>query len=110
MNVPIQELLNSLSLGKFYSYNGGLTTPPCTEGVNWTVLSEPVPISASVANSIKSRYQDRSPGFAPYCTDCSQGNNRQTMPVNGRKVYLNDNAIMTALSAMTFGALATLLM
>jgi carbonic anhydrase len=56
MNVPIQELLNTLSLGKFYSYNGGLTTPPCTEGVNWTVLSEPVPISASVANSIKSRY------------------------------------------------------
>lgn len=29
----------------FYNYAGSLTTPPCTEGVNWIVMSEPLTVS-----------------------------------------------------------------
>jgi len=31
---------------RYYNYSGSLTTPPCSEGVNWMVLQTPVEVSA----------------------------------------------------------------
>jgi carbonic anhydrase len=81
-----------MNLGKFYSYDGGLTTPPCTEGVNWTVLAEPVPISIEVSEKIQ-LYYNNNPEFAPDCANCSGGNNRITLPVNDRTIYLNEGSL-----------------
>jgi carbonic anhydrase len=32
---------------RYYTYMGSLTTPPCSEGVLWMVMQQPVPVSAS---------------------------------------------------------------
>jgi carbonic anhydrase len=31
---------------RYYTYMGSLTTPPCSEGVLWMVMQQPVPMSA----------------------------------------------------------------
>lgn len=55
----------------FYHYSGSLTTPPCTEGVNWNVLNTPINISKSQIDAFRSLYNM---------------NSRPVQPLNGRKV------------------------
>jgi carbonic anhydrase len=37
----------------YYRYAGSLTTPPCTEGVRWHVLHEPVDVSAAQIEELR---------------------------------------------------------
>lgn len=32
---------------KYYNYTGSLTTPPCSQGLNWIVLKDKLPVSAA---------------------------------------------------------------
>lgn len=36
----------------YWNYTGSLTTPPCTEGVNWMVLQAPVEVSAAQVDAL----------------------------------------------------------
>jgi carbonic anhydrase len=55
----------------YYSYEGSLTTPPCTEGVRWLVLTTPVELAAKQVDAFTR--------FIPF-------NARPTQPLGGRKV------------------------
>ena len=58
-----------------YHYVGSLTTPPCTEGVQWLVLRNPVELTAAQIEAFSSR-------IGP--------NNRPTQPLNNRTVNVDD--------------------
>jgi carbonic anhydrase len=42
----------------YYRYNGSLTTPPCSENVLWTVMSEPIHFSAAQIKVFTDRYSN----------------------------------------------------
>lgn len=40
-NAPLMDLIKKLDTSKLYHYKGSLTTPPCSEIVNWLVVHDP---------------------------------------------------------------------
>lgn len=55
----------------YYSYDGSLTGPPCTEGVTWLVMKQPLELSADQLARYKGIFSD---------------NARPVQPLNGRIV------------------------
>ncbi len=55
----------------YYTFDGSLTTPPCTEHVRWFVLKTPVEVSAAQLKAFEARYAH---------------NSRPTQPLNGRVI------------------------
>ena len=58
-----------------YRYNGSLTTPPCSQGVLWSVMETPVEMSAEQIAMF---------------TAIFEGNNRPLQPLNDRALQLDD--------------------
>lgn len=59
------------SLGA-YVFDGSLTTPPCSEHVQWYVLKHPIELSKAQIRVIRKRFKM---------------NARPTQPLNGRKIF-----------------------
>ena len=57
-----------------YRYDGSLTTPPCSEGVRWLVMTTPIEMSQSQIAAFKAIFN---------------GNNRPVQPLNGRKLFMD---------------------
>ncbi len=58
----------------YYHYSGSLTTPPCSEGVNWMVLKNTVAVSADQVRAF---------------TDIFQKSTRPVQSLNGRSLELS---------------------
>ena len=79
--IPLQKLYSMVDTEIMYHYEGSLTTPPCTEGVQWWILPEPLHISEKQMDVINAQWKNNSK-FAG-----GNGNNRLTQPLNGRTIY-----------------------
>lgn len=67
-------------VGSFYTYGGSLTTPGCTEGVRWVVMTE----GDHVSQAAVTRYHraiSYFPNYAGYAN-----NTRPVQPLNGRLI------------------------
>ncbi|RWR92580.1 alpha carbonic anhydrase 7-like protein [Cinnamomum micranthum f. kanehirae] len=62
---------------KYYRYNGSLTTPPCTEGVIWTIIKKVRTVSREQVKLLRDAVHD---GY--------ESNARPTQPTNYRMVHL----------------------
>ena len=60
-------------MGGSFNYQGSLTTPPCTEGLNWFVNPKPVTMSQRQIDQLTSIYDH---------------NDRPVQPLNGRQVTI----------------------
>lgn len=69
VTVDVDDLLPSERTT--YRYEGSLTTPPCSEGVQWMVLGTPVALSAGQIGTFRALVA---------------GNNRPIQPRNGREL------------------------
>ena len=57
----------------FYLYKGSLTSPPCSEGVQWVVMRNPIEASSEQMNQLKALYD---------------ANNRPVQPTNDRRILM----------------------
>jgi carbonic anhydrase len=71
VDVDIDELLPHAA--SYYRYDGSLTTPPCSEGVRWFVMKDPIELSREQVEAFTSIIHD---------------NSRPTQPLNGRRVAI----------------------
>ena len=66
----VRDLLPPL-MNSFYRYEGSLTTPPCSEGVTWIVMSTPMHVSKKTIAKFHKILGN---------------NNRPVHPLNGRHI------------------------
>lgn len=69
LTVDLDDMLPA-KLG-YYAFEGSLTTPPCSEGVNWMVVKQPITLGKEQIKAFKTLFK---------------GNARPTQPLNGRVI------------------------
>lgn len=69
--VDLEELLPASR--RAYRYAGSLTTPPCSEGIRWMVLEDPLRLSRRQIEAVR---------------QVVEGNARPVQPRNGRRLTL----------------------
>ncbi|EAN79788.1 carbonic anhydrase-like protein [Trypanosoma equiperdum] len=76
-NLTVAEMLPQRQ--SYVTYSGSLTTPPCTEGVRFVIMTTPQLISKAAFNKLSQVLRQTWP-------ENRLGNRRPTQPLNGREV------------------------
>ncbi|NWX43829.1 CAH4 anhydrase, partial [Steatornis caripensis] len=87
--LPLSSLLPpEEDLGRYYRYEGSLTTPDCHEGVIWTIFEKPIELSISQISQFSTVYFDEN--NLTYMAE----NFRPVQFLNERKVYWSSASIL----------------
>ncbi|XP_068271896.1 carbonic anhydrase 4 [Nyctibius grandis] len=87
--LPLSSLLPpEEDLGRYYRYEGSLTTPDCHEGVIWTVFEKPIELSISQISQFSTVHFDGN--NSTYMVE----NFRPVQFLNERKVYWSSASIL----------------
>ncbi len=73
LNTPVNPATLLPAKASYYHYKGSLTTPPCSEGVSWQIMTTPITLSPQQLNNFHQIYPM---------------NARPVQPLNGRPVTL----------------------
>ena len=85
VKAPLHEIANFISqYPRFYAYQGSLTTPPCTESVNWYVLTQPAYINFFNLNAIMHRFTRSNESYY----HAETGNAREIQDINNRTIKI----------------------
>ncbi|KAM4876454.1 carbonic anhydrase 9 [Thomomys bottae] len=84
--LDVSSLLPS-DLSRYFRYDGSLTTPPCAQGVIWTVFNQTVKLSAKQLHTL-------SVSLWAFPDSRLQMNFRATQPLNGRMIEASFPAIV----------------
>ncbi|XP_078349321.1 carbonic anhydrase-like isoform X1 [Oculina patagonica] len=80
-SIPLATLTSDLisKNAPYYTYKGSLTTPPCYESVQWIVMKNPIPVTESQLEIMRSLTSNSGNSLC--------NNFRPVNPLNGRKLY-----------------------
>ena len=56
--IKMRQFLSTVNMKDYWGYDGSLTTPPCTEGIKWSVIKQVQPISQAQLDKLKENHPD----------------------------------------------------
>lgn len=90
-----EDTIPSMQPFSFFTYEGSLTRPPCTERTTHYVVADPIPLSNTVISLFKEaiKMPDMKDSANPSQTIVSEDleNSREVQPLNGRSVFIFDH-------------------
>jgi len=95
VEVDLAEIIKPLMWGGYYHWAGSLTTPPCSENVDWNLFKTSVPVCERQVETLKAALGRTQDGITI--------NNRVVQPLNDRVVtQTSAGTIWRPLSLLTF--------
>ncbi|XP_051521438.1 carbonic anhydrase 4-like [Myxocyprinus asiaticus] len=89
------------TLGRYFRYQGSLTTPNCSEAVVWTIFEEPIPLSKEQLTAFSSLLFDNETAMVDTY--------RPVQPRNGRKVSYSMSVVVCVSTTLLFSSVFTTL-
>ncbi|NXN04629.1 CAH4 anhydrase, partial [Sylvia borin] len=99
--LPLSSLLPAEEeLGRFYRYEGSLTSPDCYQGVTWTVFEKPVELNLTQLSQFSALH------FEGNNSTPMTENFRPVQPLNGREVLWSGSGVALPMAKLLLLALA----